>query len=143
MIFKRCQRFSTLTSVVDRYTKGAFTGAYSDKKGLLEEANGCVLFLDEIHHLSKMVQAKLMKALQTDKDNNMSIRRIGSNKETKIKCRLVFATNRTINELKKELLPDFYDRIVQHVVNIPPLRDTVEDRIQDWESIWENLHFLE
>lgn len=125
------------------YTKGAFTGAYSDKKGLLEEANGGVLFLDEIHHLSKMVQAKLMKALQTDKDNNMSIRRIGSNKETKIRCRLVFATNKTINDLKKDLLPDFYDRIVQHVVNIPPLRDTIEDRVQDWESIWENLHFLE
>ena len=90
-----------LESELFGHVKGAFTGAYSDKKGLLEEANGGVLFLDEIHHLSKMVQAKLMKALQTDKDNNMSIRRIGSNKETKIKCRLVFATNRTINELKK------------------------------------------
>lgn len=123
------------------YTKGAFTGANSDKIGLLEAANGGVLFLDEIHHLSKMVQAKLMKALQTDKENRMSIRRLGSNKEIKITCRLIFATNRTIAELKKDLLPDFYDRIVQHVINIPPLRETPEDRIKDWENVWQHMRF--
>ncbi len=123
------------------YEKGAFTGANSNKKGLLEEANGGVLFLDEIHHLSKMVQAKLMKALQTDRENKMSIRQLGSTKETKISCRLIFATNRTIAELKTDLLPDFYDRIVQHVINIPPLRETNEDRVKDWESIWMGLKF--
>ena len=123
------------------YAKGAFTGANSDKKGLLEEANGGVLFLDEIHHLSKMVQAKLMKALQTDKENRMSIRRLGSTNEIKISCRLIFATNRTITELKEDLLPDFYDRIVQHVINIPALRETEEDRIDDWIRIWNNLKF--
>ncbi|WP_298393701.1 sigma 54-interacting transcriptional regulator [Flavobacterium sp.] len=123
------------------YTKGAFTGATSDKNGLLEEANGGVLFLDEIHHLSKIVQAKLMKALQTDRDNNMSIRRLGSTDEIKISCRLIFATNRTIAELKKDLLPDFYDRIVQHVITIPALRETAEDRIEDWKRIWNHLKF--
>lgn len=123
------------------YSKGAFTGANTDKKGLLEEANGGVLFLDEIHHLSKMVQAKLMKALQTDKDNRMSIRRLGSTNEIKISCRLIFATNRTIIELKKDLLPDFYDRIVQHVITIPALRETQEDRVDDWNRIWNNLKF--
>lgn len=123
------------------YAKGAFTGANADKKGLLEEANGGVLFLDEIHHLSKMVQAKLMKALQTDKENRMSIRRLGSTNEIKISCRLIFATNRTIAELKKDLLPDFYDRIVQHVITIPALRETEEDREKDWESTWKGLKF--
>lgn len=123
------------------YKKGSFTGAISDKKGLLEEANGGVLFLDEIHHLSKMVQAKLMKALQTDKENRMSIRRLGDNDEIKITCRLIFATNRTIAELRTDLLPDFYDRIVQHVINIPPLRETVEDRTKDWENTWKSLKF--
>ena len=123
------------------YAKGAFTGANSDKKGLLEEANGGVLFLDEIHHLSKMVQAKLMKALQTDKENKMSIRRLGSTNEIKISCRLIFATNRTISDLKKDLLPDFYDRIVQHVITIPALRETEEDRVDDWKRIWNNLKF--
>lgn len=123
------------------FEKGAFTGANATKKGLLEEANGGVLFLDEIHHLSKLVQAKLMKAIQTDKNNQMSIRRMGSNKEIKVECRLIFATNKGVSELQKALLPDFYDRIVQHVVNIPPLRETVEDRLMDWENVWKGLRF--
>jgi transcriptional regulator with AAA-type ATPase domain len=59
----------------------------------------------------------------------MSIRRMGSNKEIKVECRLIFATNKSVAELRTELLPDFYDRIVQHVVNIPPIRETVEDRL--------------
>ncbi len=123
------------------FEKGAFTGANATKKGLLEEADGGVLFLDEIHHLSKLVQAKLMKALQTDKNNKMSIRRMGSNKEIKVECRLIFETNKSVAELRIELLPDFYDRIVQHVVNIPAIRETVEDRITDWENIWKGLKF--
>ncbi len=123
------------------YEKGAFTGANTEKKGLLEAANGGILFLDEIHHLSKLVQAKLMKALQTDKYNKMSIRRMGSNKEIKVECRLIFATNKSINELHNLLLPDFYDRIVQHVVNIPALRETVEDRLNDWDNLWKSLKF--
>lgn len=123
------------------YTKGAFTGAYSDKVGLLEAANGGILFLDEIHHLSKLVQAKLMKALQTGPDNKMSIRKMGSNNENKIECRLIFATNKTISELREKLLPDFYDRIVQHVIIMPPLRETIEDRTNDWENTWKGLNF--
>lgn len=123
------------------YEKGAFTGANTNKKGLLEEADGGILFLDEIHHLSKLVQAKLMKALQTDNNNKMSIRRMGSNKEIKVECRLIFATNKSVAELRNELLPDFYDRIVQHVVNIPAIRETTEDRLKDWETIWRGLKF--
>ncbi len=124
------------------YERGTFTGAITAKKGLLEEADEGLLFLDEIHHLSKLVQAKLMKALQTDKDNKMSIRRMGSNKEIKVECKLIFASNHCIKELRKDLLPDFYDRIVQHVVNIPPLRETLEDRLSDWESVWNGLRFI-
>ena len=123
------------------YEKGSFTGANVSKKGLLEEADKGMLFLDEIHHLSKLVQAKLMKALQTDENNKMSIRKLGGNKEIKIECRLIFATNKSVAELRECLLPDFYDRIVQHVVNIPPLRETVEDRLTDWENIWKGLKF--
>ncbi len=121
------------------YEKGAFTGAINTKKGLIEEANGGILFLDEIHHLSKLVQAKLMKALQTDANNKMAIRRLGSNSETKVECRLIFATNKNIEELKTFLLPDFYDRIVQHVILIPSLRETSEDRKKDWEMVWKQL----
>jgi transcriptional regulator with AAA-type ATPase domain len=124
------------------YKKGSFTGANSDKKGLIEAAEKGVLFLDEIHHLSKFVQAKLMKALQTDEYNRLSIRRMGNEKERKIEnVRLIFATNKTVSELRECLLPDFYDRIVQHVVNIPSLRETAEDRVQDWENSWKQLKF--
>ena len=123
--------------------KGTFTGVI-ERKGLLFEADGGILFLDEIHHLSPLVQAKLMKAFQTDKNNKMSIRKIGSNKEVKVELKIIFATNKSVSELregKNALLPDFYDRIVQHVVFIPPLRETTEDRISDWESIWNGLRF--
>lgn len=124
------------------YAPGSFTdGLKEGKIGLIEEAENGTLFLDEIHHLSPLVQAKLMKAIQTDEHNRMSIRRMGSNKEIKVECRLIFATNRTVAQLRTDLLPDFYDRIVQHVVNIPPLRETVEDREKDWKDVWKQLRF--
>lgn len=124
------------------YKKGAFTGAYNDHKGLIQSAENGILFLDEIHHLSKRVQAKLMKALQTNQNNELYIRRLGDNNEIKVKdVRLIFATNKTIHELKELWLPDFYDRIVQHVVQIPPLRETREDIEKDWETVWKSLKF--
>lgn len=124
------------------YEAGSFTGSLKNgKRGLFEEADGGILFLDEIHLLSKLVQGKLMKALQTDEFNRMSIRKMGSNKEIKVECRLIFATNKNIEDLRTNLLPDFYDRIVQHVILIPPLRDTIDDRMSDWEGVWKALKF--
>jgi transcriptional regulator with AAA-type ATPase domain len=124
------------------HIKGAFTDAKADKKGLIESAENGILFLDEIHHLTEGIQAKLMKALQTDELNRLTIRRVGDSKERKVKnVRLIFATNKSVTELRNELLPDFYDRIVQHVVNIPPIRETVEDRLTDWENVWKGLKF--
>ncbi len=61
------------------YEKGAFTGADKTKNGLFHEAKNGILFLDEVHNLSKRVQAKLMKALQTD-SNNRHYRKIFSSK---------------------------------------------------------------
>lgn len=124
------------------YEGGSFTGSLKNgKKGLLEEAHEGILFLDEVHLLSKLVQGKLMKALQTDEFNYMSIRKMGSNKEIRVKCRIIFATNKSIDELRKLLLPDFYDRIVQHVILIPPLRETKDDRLTDWKGVWTALKF--
>lgn len=140
-----CASFANDTmaeSALFGYVKGAFTDAKDDKKGLIESAENGILFLDEIHHLTKDVQAKLMKALQTDEINRLSIRRVGDSKERKVKdVRLIFATNKSVAELRNELLPDFYDRIVQHVINIPSLNETVEDRLTDWENIWKGLKF--
>lgn len=126
------------------YKKGAFTGAYKDTIGLIQSAENGILFLDEIHNLSKRVQAKLMTAFQTDKDNNLAIRRIGATESEKVhNVKLVFATNRTIDELKDALLPDFYDRIVQQVIELPPLRESPEDREKDWKDVWLQLKFKE
>jgi transcriptional regulator with AAA-type ATPase domain len=125
------------------YVKGAFTGGLREgKSGLIVEANGGILFLDEIHNLSKSVQAKLMTAFQTEKGGKMKIRPLGATKRSEIKeinCKLIFATNRKIEELQECLLSDFYDRIVQHVVEIPPLRESKEERESDFASTWEYL----
>jgi transcriptional regulator with AAA-type ATPase domain len=124
------------------YKKGAFTGATSDKVGLIKEAENGILFFDEIHSLSRRVQSKLMTALQTDENNRLHIRRLGDNKEIKVnQVKLIFASNRTIQELRKRLLPDFFDRIVQQVIELPPLRQCKEERANDWKQIWEQMKF--
>lgn len=143
-VTQNCAAFdddSKAESALFGYEKGAFTGANAKKDGLFQEANGGTLFLDEVHHLSKVVQGKLMKALQTDKDNYFKIIPLGGTKEVKIKCTVIFASNLKVEELKQRLFPDFYDRICQLIVEIPPLRDTKDDREEDWMSIWEQLKF--
>lgn len=126
------------------YGKGTFTDQLRDgKKGLIEEANDGVLFLDEVHLLSERVQGKLMKAFQTDDNNMLKIQRKGETKEIAIKCSLVFASNKSVKDLRNHLLPDFYDRVVQHVIEIPPLRETPEDRRSDFEAVWRKLKFPE
>lgn len=121
------------------YKEGTFTGALKGgKEGLFQEAKDGVLFLDEIHRLSEKVQAKLMKTLQPDDKGNFLVRRFGAAKEEEIKCKIIFASNKSVEELKEILLPDFYDRIVQQVVEIPPVRDTREDIEKDWEEVWNN-----
>jgi len=125
------------------YVKWAFTGANNDKTGLFHEANNGILFLDEVHHLSKRVQGKLMKAMQTDDNNNFTIRRLGASTEEKIKCTVILATNKTVNEFREMILPDFYDRISQLIIELPPLRETREDLQADWQAIWKQLRFDE
>jgi transcriptional regulator with AAA-type ATPase domain len=125
------------------YKGGTFTGAdKTDRQGIIKSAEKGILFLDEIHHLSKSVQAKLMKALQTNANNQLTIRKLGEVKEEKVDdVRMIFATNKSISDLRNDLLPDFYDRIVQHVIQIPPLRETTEDRLIDWSNVWRAMKF--
>lgn len=123
------------------HTKNAFTGANTEKDGLLLQAGGGVLLLDEVHHLSKAVQAKLNRAIATDNNGNFLIRRMGAQKEEKVKLTLIFASNLPVQELRMRLLPDFFDRICQYVIEIPPLRDTRDDLSADWESVWDRMRF--
>jgi transcriptional regulator with AAA-type ATPase domain len=124
------------------HVKGAFTGANKDKDGLIKEAENGILFFDEVHNLSKAIQTKLMTALSTKKGNLPHVRKVGGKTEFEVKkVKLIFATNRSINELGECLLPDFYDRIVQHIIKIPPIRDDTrpEAKKEYWESTWKHL----
>ncbi len=123
------------------YKKGAFTGANTDKEGLFKEAENGILFLDEIHHLSHRVQAKLMKAIQTDSNNFLTIRRLGDNLEIKLQTTLIFASNQNISKLRETLLPDFYDRISQQVIELPPLRITPEELENEFYATWQHMKF--
>ena len=117
------------------YEQGAFTGANTKKEGILSTfKNGGLLFLDEIHDLSKPLQRQLMQVLQSGE-----FRPIGSTKSVKAQFRLVTATNLQFAQLCKELTPDFLDRIARFVVEIPPIRDCPEDIFRYWEDTWNSI----
>jgi two-component system response regulator PilR (NtrC family) len=113
-----------LESELFGYAKGAFTGAYATKRGLIEEANGGTLFLDEIGEMPLSLQAKLLRFLEDKK-----IRPLGSNKEIDVDVRVVAATNRSFKELldKGEFREDLYYRLATFEMRVPSLRERRED----------------
>lgn len=106
------------------HVKGAFTGADSNKIGLIEAAHGGDLFLDEIEALSAANQAKLLRVLETSE-----IRRVGGKDIIRIQTRVMAASNRSLESLIKsqEFREDLYFRLASHRIRIPPLRDRKED----------------
>ncbi len=116
---------SLIDSELFGYQKGAFTGAdQAGKKGYFELADGGTLLLDEIGELPLAMQAKLLHVL-----DNYSFHRVGGNAPIKVNVRIVAATNRPLEELvqKGEFRKDLYYRLHVLTVNIPPLRDRLED----------------
>ncbi len=113
-----------LESELFGYKKGAFTGATSDKKGLIEEAHGGTLFLDEIGEMPMSLQAKLLRFLEERK-----IRPLGSTKEIEVDVRVISATNRNLEEeiAKGNFRDDLYYRLSTIIIKIPPLRERKED----------------
>jgi DNA-binding NtrC family response regulator len=113
-----------LESELFGHEKGAFTGAYVKKLGLLEIANHGTLFLDEIAELSGKLQGKLLRVIETEK-----FFRVGGIREISVDVRFVSATNK---DIKKEVAtgdfrPDLYYRIGSLNLYIPPLRERKED----------------
>jgi len=115
---------SLLESELFGHKKGAFTGAISDKRGLLEVADGGTIFLDEIGETSPAMQVRLLRFLQEGE-----IRPVGSETTKRVNVRVISATHRNLlNEIKKKTFrSDLYYRISTFPINVPPLRLRRED----------------
>jgi DNA-binding NtrC family response regulator len=113
-----------LESELFGYEKGAFTGAVQSRAGKIEMADGGTLFLDEIETISPPMQVKLLRVLQ-----EREVERLGGNRKVKVDMRVVAATNvdLTICLARGTLREDFYYRINIIPVQLPPLRDRLED----------------
>jgi two-component system nitrogen regulation response regulator NtrX len=106
------------------HEKGAFTSAVKDKKGKFELASGGTLFLDEIGDMSLSAQAKVLRALQEN-----VIQRVGGEKDVKVDCRVVAATNK---DLRKEIAEgrfreDLFHRLAVILIHVPSLNDRRSD----------------
>ena len=106
------------------HERGAFTSAVKDKKGKFELASGGTLFLDEIGDMSLSAQAKVLRALQEN-----VIQRVGGEKDIKVDCRIVAATNK---DLRKEIeegrfREDLYHRLAVILIHVPSLNERRDD----------------
>lgn len=106
------------------HTKGSFTGADRDRRGLWEEADGGTVFLDEITETAPSFQVKLLRVLQ-----QREIRRVGSNQTRRVDVRVIAASNRDVEEEVKagRFRNDLFYRLNAVSIMLPPLRDRRED----------------
>ncbi len=113
-----------LESELFGYEKGAFTGAVQQKQGKIELADKGTLLLDEIGEMTSYLQAKLLRAIETKE-----IERLGDVRRRKIDARILGTTNRDLKAEIKEgkFREDFYFRLSQMHIHIPPLRERRED----------------
>ncbi|HEV2095362.1 MAG TPA: sigma-54 dependent transcriptional regulator [Chthoniobacterales bacterium] len=113
-----------LESELFGHKKGAFTGAVADKRGLFEEANLGTIFLDEVNSMATSLQTKLLRVLQ-----EREVRRVGDNKSSAVNVRVVGATNEPLQPKMKDgsFREDLYYRLAVIPVEIPPLRERLED----------------
>ena len=113
-----------LESELFGHVRGAFTGAYKSKKGLLEQADGGTLFLDEIGDMSPEMQKKLLRVLQEGE-----FRVLGSDRVVEVDVRILAASHRDLQEMVRDgtFREDLYYRIAVLSVDLPALRDRRDD----------------
>ncbi len=115
---------SILESELFGHVKGAFTGAYQNRQGRFEAADGGDIFLDEIGDLPQSIQVKLLRVLE-----EKVIERVGDNRSIPVDVRIITATNCDLKQLVESgsYRGDFYYRINVLPLEIPPLRERTED----------------
>lgn len=117
------------------YEKGAFTGAERKKKGFFEISNGGTILIDELENMSPYVQSKLLRVVEERK-----VYPLGSTQPVEIDVRIVAATNTDLRQAVKEkrFREDLFFRLGEFIINLPPLRERVEDI-----SFFSNKFFIE
>jgi two-component system nitrogen regulation response regulator GlnG len=113
-----------LESELFGYEKGAFTGAFAPKEGMLKTADGGCVFFDEIGELPLSLQGKLLRFLQTQ-----TFYPVGSTKEVQVNVRVISATNRDLAAMVREgkFREDLYHRLRVATIHVPPLRERKKD----------------
>jgi transcriptional regulator with GAF, ATPase, and Fis domain len=108
------------------HERGVFTGAGRQKKGLIEEAEGSTLFLDEIGETSPAIQAKLLRVLETN-----TFRCLGGTRTLRADVRFVVASNRELGEMSEagSFRSDLYFRLASFVIRVPPVLYTSATRL--------------
>lgn len=119
-----CLQENILESELFGYKKGAFTGAQTDKVGLLEIANKGTFFVDEVGDMAPAIQAKLLRVLETS-----AFRKLGDTKEITVDVRFVFATNKSMDEEieSNRFRKDLFYRLNTFVIVVPPLSERRDD----------------
>ena len=119
------------------HVKGAYTDAKEDKSGLWEAAGEGVLFLDEIGDLQPEHQAKVLRALE-----DAEIRKLGATKGTKVKARIIAATNRDLHAMVQtgQFREDLYYRLRGFLIRTPALREHPDDIPLLAQHFWQKIN---
>lgn len=113
-----------LESELFGHKKGAFTSAFQDKPGLFQEADKGTIFLDEIGDIGLSIQTKLLRVIQ-----EKEIKPLGDNRVQKVDVRIIASTNQDLREkiAQKEFREDLFYRLSVITIELPPLRNRIED----------------
>jgi DNA-binding NtrC family response regulator len=113
-----------LESELFGHKKGAFTSAFQDKTGLFQEADRGTIFLDEIGDIGLSIQTKLLRVIQ-----EKEVKPLGDNRVQKVNVRIIASTNQDLRDkiVRKEFREDLFYRLSVISIELPPLRDRIED----------------